>query len=403
MDVSIVIGANYGDEGKGVITDALAFRRQDSVVVMTNGGAQRGHTVCLDKRSRHHVFHHFGSGTFRGCTTYFPETFVVNPMQFVKEYMELTREHLLPPPRTIRHPFCIFTTPFDMVINQDIETFNKRIGQPLGTCGMGVWETIVRANALSSSPMACISTFSSMPRELQRDYLYKIRDEYCPSRFRTVTGQTWHPAPYVLSDGLVEHFLDDVAFFASACPEEKDPYSFIASASKNHDIIFENGQGLLLDEEYGENTLLCTPSSTGLKTPSKILKSLACQFGVVPDNLDVYYVSRPYLTRHGPGFAMNADQSCDANSSCLSYADYTNETNDFQGPLRQLPLDAAAQLRTIECDMNRFLPDIKVERMKTTTLVHTHVDQSSPTRLDFPHFAELGDPSDPSSAIGLHW
>ena len=72
MDVSIVIGANYGDEGKGVITDALASRRPESIVVLTNGGAQRGHTVVSPFTGKPHTFHHFGSGTFRGCSTYFP-------------------------------------------------------------------------------------------------------------------------------------------------------------------------------------------------------------------------------------------------------------------------------------------------------------------------------------------
>ena len=75
LDIAVVIGANYGDEGKGVITDALAFRRPDAIVVMTNGGAQRGHTVIDPTSKRPHVFHHFGSATFRGCATYFPDTY----------------------------------------------------------------------------------------------------------------------------------------------------------------------------------------------------------------------------------------------------------------------------------------------------------------------------------------
>src|SRR5204863_9620351 len=54
---SVVIGANYGDEGKGVAVDRLTSetRGADAVVIRFNGGAQAGHTVTLDD-GRRHVF-----------------------------------------------------------------------------------------------------------------------------------------------------------------------------------------------------------------------------------------------------------------------------------------------------------------------------------------------------------
>ena len=91
-NVKVIIGANYGDEGKGLMTDyfaAEAKRKEEfCLVVMGNGGAQRGHTVSTPEGIRH-VFHHFGSGTFSGVRTYFPEYFIVNPMVFKKEFTEL--------------------------------------------------------------------------------------------------------------------------------------------------------------------------------------------------------------------------------------------------------------------------------------------------------------------------
>ena len=61
-DIKIVIGANFGDEGKGLMTDYFSSN-PNTIVVCSNGGAQRGHTVFESTTGTRHVFHHFGSGT----------------------------------------------------------------------------------------------------------------------------------------------------------------------------------------------------------------------------------------------------------------------------------------------------------------------------------------------------
>lgn len=62
-----VIGAGYGEEGKGLLTDALAHSLgAAAMVIRHNGGAQAGHTVTLPD-GRRHVFHHVGSGTRHGA------------------------------------------------------------------------------------------------------------------------------------------------------------------------------------------------------------------------------------------------------------------------------------------------------------------------------------------------
>ena len=80
MKVDIVIGANYGDEGKGLFTEFLSQSPDNSIVVLVNGGSQRGHTVN-DPTYGKHVFHHFGSGTLAGVPTYFAKSYLINPMQ----------------------------------------------------------------------------------------------------------------------------------------------------------------------------------------------------------------------------------------------------------------------------------------------------------------------------------
>lgn len=54
-DIKIVIGANFGDEGKGLMTDYFVNQvdfNKKALVICSNGGAQRGHTVLLLKECR---------------------------------------------------------------------------------------------------------------------------------------------------------------------------------------------------------------------------------------------------------------------------------------------------------------------------------------------------------------
>ena len=87
MIARIVIGANFGDEGKGLVTDYLCSQGA-GVVVRFNGGAQAGHTVVTPEGERH-VFRHFGSGTFLGVPTFLSQFFVCNPILFFEERKQL--------------------------------------------------------------------------------------------------------------------------------------------------------------------------------------------------------------------------------------------------------------------------------------------------------------------------
>ena len=76
-----VIGSQYGDEGKGRTVDFVCSNLAGkTLVVRYNGGAQAGHTVVLN--NKRHIFSQFGSGTLRGCDTYFAEECLFDPLAF---------------------------------------------------------------------------------------------------------------------------------------------------------------------------------------------------------------------------------------------------------------------------------------------------------------------------------
>lgn len=332
--IKVVIGQNFGDEGKGQVTDYFAhesyLNKENCIVVLSNGGSQRGHTVTAPLGQRH-VFHHFGSGTFELAHTYIPECFIINPMNFVMEYKELIKNKVTP--YVFINPNCKVTTPYDMIANQIIE--ESRGDNRHGSCGIGIWETILR-NGI---------TFGEMARKNDSEkaqYLHFIRDGYFTNRISNKgikPDNKWNKIIY--SDGLIEHYIKDLNMMCSIISYASND---ILKNYKN--IIFENGQGLLLDQNisgYGKNT---TPSNTGLQNPAKIIKEMH------DVDVEVCYVTRTYMTRHGIG---RFDTECNLNiiSSKVSN-DFTNHTNEFQGSLRFGILDwISAEKRAVK-DFEKF-------------------------------------------------
>ena len=82
MPITVLLGAQWGDEGKGRITDALA--ESADIVARFNGGDNAGHTITVGGA----VFklHLLPSGVFRpGCLNIIGNGVVLNPLNFLKE------------------------------------------------------------------------------------------------------------------------------------------------------------------------------------------------------------------------------------------------------------------------------------------------------------------------------
>jgi adenylosuccinate synthase len=190
----IVIGANYGDEGKGTV---VAHYTKNSVGntlnILTNGGAQRGHSILTEDGSI--TFQHFGSGTYHGADSYYSSFFILNPMQFVKEYVSL----IVKPNNIYRDRNCRWSTPYDSLANLITETQLKRHA----SCCMGIWNTIKRWN---SGLNVLFDDFLNLEKPL--DYLEKVKYYYekeitIPKDFEEI----WN------SDILKLHFINDCKFF----------------------------------------------------------------------------------------------------------------------------------------------------------------------------------------------
>ena len=320
MVIKVVIGANFGDEGKGLMTDYFChqstLRGEKTLVVLHNGGAQRGHTVVTPDGNRH-VFHHFGSGTLVGADTYLSEEFVLNPMIFRQEWEEL--ESMKAITKVYVNHTCRVTTPFDMILNQIIE--ESRDNARHGSCGMGIHETMIRD--VCNYP---IEMWFDSSDEAKKYYLKEIRN-YLSERLLDFginkIPDNWKEI--VNSDLLIENFISELNFMGRNISIRFDRFIEYYDC-----VAFENGQGLLLDQNNTAYYPHLTPSNTGIKNSLEIIAEMSCK----PD-IEVCYVTRTYLTRHGAG---RLDGECDKQEINPDMQDLTNVPNPHQGTLRYAKL-----------------------------------------------------------------
>ncbi|HEX2135998.1 MAG TPA: adenylosuccinate synthetase [Microvirga sp.] len=325
---TVVIGSQFGDEGKGLATDWLAAREADSLVVRFNGGAQAGHTVVAPD-GRRHVFSHFGSGTFAGAPTFLSRYFVANPTLFLDEANRLSA--LGCRPEVMIDPACPVTTPFDMVINQAAEI--ARGAGRHGSCGVGFGETIERClHPAYSLTIADLADRDALARRLEA-----IRTEWVPTRLARLGIDAIQDRckPLLETNFVAKRWLDDVTRFRSQVREAS-----LVDAAAARGLVFEGAQGLLLDQDMG-----CFPHVTRSHTGLRTAAALAEELGL--DGLDVIYMSRCYLTRHGAGPLAGEL----ARPPFAGFADETNRPHPFQGRLRFAYLDVDALARQIEADL----------------------------------------------------
>lgn len=342
----VVIGANFGDEGKGLLVDYHCAQQANlPIVIRFNGGAQAGHTVVTPD-GRRHVFHHFGAGTLLGCPTFLSRFFVANPILWSRERLELRGFFGDGVTGAITiDPRAPLTTPYDMIVNQEAE--NARSGSRHGSCGVGINETIERNTTRYATTVADVLR----PDDL-REKLVAIRKEYLPQRLHNLGARSISEASSTL---VATGFCDDRM---TSTARDFAARVIIGEMPEHEACVFEGAQGLLLDEEHA-----FFPHVTRSKTGLRNVVTLAKEAGV--EQLDVTYVTRAYMTRHGAGPFPTEDRS-------LSYADDTNVPHDFQGRLRFGRLDIDQLAASIKTDLQ------EANGMRIThNIAVTHLDQAA--------------------------
>ncbi|WP_177764583.1 adenylosuccinate synthetase [Flavobacterium sp. I3-2] len=290
----IVIGLGFGDEGKGITTDYLASQKKEAIVIRFSGGQQAAHTVMIENKK--HIHSSFCSGALRGLPSYISEFCTFYPIYMLNEKEEL--EKLNGNTKMFIHPLAKVTTPFDIYYNRK----NKKNIED-GTCGKGIGTTMKR----NESPFKLFATDLIGPKSMLIEKLKSISNYY----------------------GLdnSEEIKEELEFFLYAIEKLEwniKDYTFLLNY--NH-LIFEGSQGILLDMDHG-----IFPNVTYSNTTSKNAITI-CNLLKIKD-IEIFYVTRIYSTRHGNGWMSN-----ETNLTLKNNQEETCIYNDFQKGLRIGNLD----------------------------------------------------------------
>lgn len=338
MEIKIVLGAFFGDEGKGVTTQWLCRKAikegKKPIVIRYSGGCQAGHTVV--NNGVKHICSTYGAGTLLGVPTYWMSNdynAFLNPISAYYEYRDLAEKIDVVPQVFIRPSSLAVVTPYDVFHQQ-----NDEVNLSHGSCGKGIWSCLKRTK------------FPDIPR---------FPDIHENSNSSTINPsailEECHEYYNMVNDEWDDDFLFACKFF-SGYSDKSTPfkYTYIPPENMADVLIFEGSQGLLLDARYGLNPHT-TPSRVGL---NGILDKY------LGHNTEVYLVSRPYVTRHGNGYE---PISCDYWFDIDKGSD-TNQFNEFQGEFKVGRLEDSLFLLAMYCHQLMSY-DVKFN------CVVTHVDE----------------------------
>ena len=358
MKHAIVIGANYGDEGKGLMTRYLAAKLKAERVVRFNGGVQAGHTIVHN--GMRFINSAFGSGTQLGIQTEFASTAILHPGVARKE-QDFLRANGIQTHRIVFDPQCLITTPIDQMINQLVET--KRGNNRHGSCGMGINETIKRAEFFANHEPLSFGTnefYDRISREWlpQRLKFYDFSQDEINEVKKIIDG----PARNLWMQNIVEAFGPGGVYLMDLQPRTSSP------------LVYEGAQGLALDRDMGSFPHV-TNSNTGIK--NALLHLSNKPHSGERERVEIVYCSRAYLTRHGNGPLPH--ENLPENIMGTRPWDPTNEPNRWQGTIRFAPLDLFDLVQRIEQDLNRnasVMGELSAKYQFAPVLALTCLDQA---------------------------
>ena len=329
MRTIAVIGKNFGDEGKGFTCGCLASSLKNALIIKHNGGGQAGHTVEDPEGKWRFIHHQIGAGAEYHMPTLFADSFMPDLFQLGKEVKDFTElfgfQPILYSEKNAR-----ITTIDDVLLNMGADLARGKNRH--GSCGMGIEECVQRNAAGYGITVEELATWSN--QELL-DRLKHIRKEYTERRAEIVGIQAPASSKAMRQSNLMNPYyemLNNERVLENFVEEVKENVKLLTLVDadrkwleKFQHLIFETGQGLLLDQDYEAYAPHLTSSKTGIHNPAIFLEKR----GLFLE--EAIYVTRPYVTRHG-----NGPLPCEVDRSELPGVgeDLTNQPNEWQGTLR---------------------------------------------------------------------
>ncbi len=270
MTVSVIVGSQWGDEGKGKITDILAERV--NLVVRYQGGNNAGHTVVVgDKTFKLHLI---PSGVlYESCVCVIANGVVVDPEVFFQEIDTLKKQGInVTPDRLKVSSIAHIILPFHKQLDNAQEA--KRHEEKIGTTGKGIGPTYTDKVARSGVRVMDLFSKENLAKKLKKRHWETVLDH-------GVDLDTAVDQYYALGQKLKPFVVDSSLYINEAI-----------NSGKN--VILEGAQGTMLDVDHGTYPFV---------TSSNPVSGGACiGSGVGPTKVDqVLGVTKAYVTRVGEG------------------------------------------------------------------------------------------------------
>ena len=272
----VVLGTQWGDEGKGKIVDLLTDRAD--AVVRFQGGHNAGHTLVIDGEKT--ILHLIPSGILREHVQCFIGNGVVlSPEALLKEMAGLEARGVPVRERLKISAACPLILPYHVALDQAREA--KRGFEKIGTTGRGIgpaYEDKVARRGLRLGDLQDEQRFARKLREVMEYHNFALRQYYQvePLDYATVLEDTLAMAPQLLP------MMADVSALLHA------------RRRTGARIMFEGAQGSLLDIDHGTYPFVTSSNTTAGGT--------ATGSGFGPLYLDyVLGITKAYTTRVGEG------------------------------------------------------------------------------------------------------
>ncbi len=272
----VVIGTQWGDEGKGKIVDLLT--EQVSAVVRYQGGHNAGHTLVIDGKKT--VLHLIPSGILRqGVECLIGNGVVLSIEALFKEIDKLEASGIEVSNRIKVSEGCPLILDYHIALDQAREI--KRGKAAIGTTGRGIgpaYEDKVSRRGLRAGDLRDLVTFETKLREILDFHNFALERYY-------------HQTP-VLAGEVMEKIRP---LAARILPMLADVATIVADKkSANEAMLFEGAQGTLLDIDHGTFPYVTSSNTTS--------GGASAGAGIGPCDIDyVLGITKAYTTRVGGG------------------------------------------------------------------------------------------------------
>ena len=240
--VKAVVGANWGDEGKGKITDMLA--KEADIIVRFQGGANAGHTIVNDYGK--FALHTLPSGVFYGHTTSVIGNGVALNIPVLMKEIQSIVERGVPKPKILVSDRAQMVMPYHILFDQYEE--ERLGGKSFGSTKSGIAPFYSEKYAKIGFQVSEL-----FDEELLKEKVVRIAET------KNVLLEHLYHKPLINPDELLEtlhEYRDTIA------PYECDVSSYLDQAIKEGKTILLEGQlGTLKDPDHGIYPMV-TSSST---------------------------------------------------------------------------------------------------------------------------------------------